>query len=391
MAARVVLDVPSGGRSGFLRGLGVLLGSVLVAIGVIATPFTLLFAVGFAADYAGIISGDAKASDVLWSLLALVVTVVLAWLGLRLIRGRRRLGLYLRKFGYGDSTRAVTGALTSAVGRRVRVVTLDDAMVTPVPPPRWRRRLAGLALIVFTGVVVYFVLWVRGGGIERSVANGQHTDPGQADNIKDSFGAAMGNAFADAIGMAVLLVLIGFVMLLAGGIAVFAAGAWVAAIRAGRFTRRTIDTESAIAPIATRIGALSRKIFSPRLFVTRVTGPIWQAAVRGLGAAADVVIIDVSHPTDPLLWEVETMKLMFGDRWVLVGAYEHVGALGDQRTAAGTDNRARLARLLDGEEIIAYGHAPADRKRFIRALRNRLYRKTPRHPLAPTMSTAAAR
>jgi hypothetical protein len=110
--------------------------------------------------------------------------------------------------------------------------------------------------------------------------------------------------------------------------------------------------------------------FSPRLFVVRVADAIWPEAVRGLGAAADVVIIDVSHPTDALLWEVEAMRLIFGRRWLLVGAYEYVTPLANPQTANSDDHRGRLARLLDGEQVIAYGHTKEDIRRFSRALRH---------------------
>jgi hypothetical protein len=105
----------------------------------------------------------------------------------------------------------------------------------------------------------------------------------------------------------------------------------------------------------------------------RVTDAIWPQAVRGLGAAADVVIIDVSHPTDALLWEVEAMRLTFGRRWLLVGAYEYVTPLANPQTANSDDHRSRLARLLDGEQVIAYGHTKEDIRRFSRALRHRLH------------------
>ena len=118
----------------------------------------------------------------------------------------------------------------------------------------------------------------------------------------------------------------------------------------------------------------SRRVFSPRLFVARVKNQVWPQAVYGLGAASDLVILDVSHPTDAMLWEVQTMRNMFGGRWVLVGAYEHVASLTDPGVAAGSDHRGRLAQLLDGHEVLAYGHTPADHARFVTALRNRLHR-----------------
>jgi hypothetical protein len=377
MAARVVLDVPAaGGSGGFLRGLGAAVGFVLMIAGVLVAPFAVVIAYSLIAERVGGGTPDDPpplVSSVAWSLVAVVGVVVALRLGLRLIRGRRRLALYLRKFGHGDSTRAVTTALTSAVGRQVRVVTLDDAMVAAVGVDRTRRRLVAVAFVALAALLAWGIVWL----VDFVDADGG-ADTGSADPLDQ--------LFADLV----LIVVVFVGLVLAASLTLFAGGVYLAALRAGRFAQRTIDTERSIAPTAARISKLSRKVFSPRLFVARVSSPIWTQAVQALAGVADVVIIDVSHPTDPLLWEVETMKPRFGDRWVLVGAYEQVGKLADPRAAVGSDRRALLARALDGEEIVAYGHTPADHARFVLALRNRLQhtlsarRATPpaHHPVA---------
>ena len=75
--------------------------------------------------------------------------------------------------------------------------------------------------------------------------------------------------------------------------------------------------------------------------VVRVASSVWQNAVQGLANVADVVVIDVSHPTDALLWEVATMKPLFGTRWVLVGSYDQVVWLGHPRVATAADARGQ--------------------------------------------------
>ncbi len=363
MAAQVVLDLPAeGGFARFRRGLAALTGSVLMVAVVIAAPFTVVVAVGLVSDYLSGGTPDSpppSGSSVVWGLVAVVGVFVGYRLARWLIRGRRRLGLYLRKFGHGDSTRVLTTALTSAVGRQVRVVTLDDEMVAAVGVDRARRRLAALAFLVFAGLTVWGILWLTNSG-------------GPAD--EDGGGATSADPWGELMSDIVMVILIFLGLVLTASLALFSGGVYLAAARAGRFAKRRIDSERAIAPTATKIAKLSRKVFSPRLVVVRVASAIWQNTVRGLAGAADVLIIDVSHPTDALLWEVTTMKPLFADRWVLVGAYEHVHALGHPETALRGDPRGLLARQLETEMVIAYGPTPADQSRFVRALRSRLYR-----------------
>jgi hypothetical protein len=109
-----------------------------------------------------------------------------------------------------------------------------------------------------------------------------------------------------------------------------------------------------------------------RLVVVAVPTAFWQRAVHGLAAVCDVVIIDVSRPTENLLWEMRNIKPLFHGRWVLVGARDHVAPLADAQTAAGHDPVGLLARMLDGERVLVYGPDPADRRRFARSLRRSL-------------------
>jgi hypothetical protein len=362
MAVQIVWDVPSTGAAGrVLRGIGVVLGMILVIAGLVAATLPLLYVLIVVSDLIeGRQPSALEANDLRILGIFGASMIVGLWVGLRLIRGRRRLGLYLRKFGFGESTRTVTAALTTAVGRSVRLVTLDDAMVSPLGVSRSRRRLAWWVWALTFALVVWGLYWAFGGGYDQaSQAADEIADPGE------SFSAGLGAIFA------LLVVLVG--VSLAGGFAIFGGAAYLAARRAERASTRVIDNAWAIASTARTIASRSRQILSPRLVVVRVATTLWQNAVQGLANVADVVVIDVSHPTDALLWEVATMKPQFGNRWVLVGAQDSVTSLAHPQTAHGGDHRGLLARQLDGEQIIAYGPRPADQQRFARALRRRLY------------------
>jgi hypothetical protein len=373
MAVRVVLDVPHAGTMARTRrAIAILIGWLLVLAGIAAMAIPMWFtvvAVTDAIDGKGLrapwqlsdsASPEDQASTTRTFIIAAVIAIVAIWLGLRVIRGRRRYGLYLRKFGYGESTRVLTSALATAVGNRVRMVTLDDSVVEPLGVSKGRRRtplvLGAICLIVavlctYQGIADY----------HRNLASSES---------QDSVG---GQIVSGVVSGVVYLIAMFFVALLLC-IAVVAVSARRAARRAQRLTTHAIDHEGQIARTAQTIRRLTRKILSPRLVVVRVAGGIWQQVVSMLARSADVVVIDVSHPTNPLLWEVSTMKQAFRGRWVLVGAYEHVMPLTDPNRDPSRDMHGALAALIDGEEILAYGHqTKQDQSRFTRALRSRLY------------------
>lgn len=357
MAVRVVLDVPgAGGLARLMRGVALLLGVVLMLAAILAAVYPLALAVIIIdTTVDGSTIDPLSSDDQLGLAISLGIVIIGSWLGVRLIRGRRRLGLYLRKFGYGDATRAVSQALRGGVGRRVRFVTLDDAMVAPLGVSKAPRRIAWLVCVVCSALAAWWLYWAFGG---------------PSDQALEAAGGDANEAFTVIVTLFIALV----GLCLALSIALFAGSAYRSARAAERFATRAIDSDRIIEPTAREIARLSRRVFSPRLVVVRVASPIWQPAVYGLGRVSDVVIIDISHPTDALLWEVTNMKPLFGDRWVLVGAYDQVYALAHPHAGLSGDPRGLLARLLEGEEVLAYGHTPADHRRFLRALRNRLHR-----------------
>ena len=59
--------------------------------------------------------------------------------GVKLMRGRPRTVLFLRKFGFDEAKLFVSHAPSEALGRRWRLVTLDDLAIQPVTTPRLTR------------------------------------------------------------------------------------------------------------------------------------------------------------------------------------------------------------------------------------------------------------
>jgi hypothetical protein len=116
-------------------GLFVLIGLVACMPAFALSFFVLLtaFHTNDAGSGAVVASGhgiDLGSVCIVWC--AAVTTAVLGLaLGVRLVRGRRRLVLFLRRFGHTAATHAATVAAAS-IGSRWRLVTLDDAQIVPV-------------------------------------------------------------------------------------------------------------------------------------------------------------------------------------------------------------------------------------------------------------------
>ena len=113
------------------------MGAVLLVVGIaasiVAVPANVLAAAWFLDEDIDIEFEPGRTLSADEVLLAWAVSTPLAFFGvrrgLRLVRGRRSLVLFLRRFGYDDATSAVTFAVTRTIGSTWRLVTLDDAEI----------------------------------------------------------------------------------------------------------------------------------------------------------------------------------------------------------------------------------------------------------------------
>ena len=109
-------------------------------------------------------------------------------------------------------------------------------------------------------------------------------------------------------------------------------------------------------------------------WVLRVASSVWQQTVSRMASVASVPLIDVSEPTENVLWEIDALTARFGSRCVVIGHHDRVSRLaappGSGPSAGSLDER--LARLLDGREVLAYTTDRRGMRRFARALRGTL-------------------
>jgi hypothetical protein len=420
MAFEVVLDHPSWN---VLRGpreaLTTLVGIVLMGIGLVISPLVLLLLLAPVAWVAREMEEmQGKVTEMsAWPLghlalawlLSLVLAVTFGYVGYRLVRGRRQIVLWLRKFGYDDATQAVSYAVARSMGRSWRLVTLDDSEVAPIGVPLTIRRASdlwslGAQTVHFGGKVLTVLPRVApallvllplliildtitgpdtGKGmmpsIEKHVGavfavfeNGGFTRPFGFDTVS----AFLGVLILEVVILATLLVSIP-VMLLGLPLVVpaqFLSDAAAAAEKADELSRQNLTSPEDVNRASALVAHSGRAIIAPRLVVLRVSSSIWQYAVRRLAAQSAAIIIDVSEPTSNLFWEIDELNDKYDARFVVVGEYSRVEMIRRrEEIRTGDELTATLSRLLDGKKVIAYQtHKRGGMRRFSWALRNRL-------------------
>ena len=400
------------------RRLGTLAGGIVLTIGLLASavafPTTILvasFVIGWLSEQEGEMdpwpSEDVPVPEILlaWAVSAPIAIVALK-VGLRLLRGDRELVLFLRRFGFDDATRAVTYAASKTIGGSWRLVTLDDAEIAPIGVARGTAALFGVGRFIATAtgklgqaVVRLFpyavlAMWAIV-GLEFLRAEDWRTvlDDGTLDPYFDTLQAvgqlrfpfdAVGSDLPGLFALVVIAAALAGIAAAVGAVAILLSLLFLPiflfvsssadAVRQAEAAktsqiRTAMDADAAAATIAAR----SRKVFAPRLVVLRVATPVWQETVSRLLDVSAVPLIDLSDPTENVLWELEELTRRFGPRCLIVGQRERVVRFADApETAAPGSLDERLRALLDGQEVLAYTTDRRGMRRFARALRGKL-------------------
>ena len=336
-------------------------------------------------------------------LLALLVTIGGVILGLRLVRRNRNLLLFLRRFGFSPATKTVTEA-TTQLGDFWRVVTLDDDRIEslgsgdvvedlvevvsgvkrsyrsarPWVTKGWKLVMRGAAAVLAISLV--FVVrpgpdWdARLDRLEVLVDVDQEPDGGwmlaaRIAAVVLIVGVAM------AVLWAALVVVVGWVLSLP--IRLVYGGVSRGVTAAAALDELHIVEVEQIATVGEIVRRQSRTVFGARLAVLTVSSAIWQETVTGIAELCAIPLIDISEPTENVLWEVEELVRRFGDRCVFIGAYDRLQEL----TTREPDHlMERLSTFLDGRQVLGYKSDAGGGERFVRALGSTLERHI-RRPL----------
>ena len=334
------------------------------------------------------------------------MTIVGIGLGIRLLRGKRGLVLFLRRFGYEDATKALSFAAAKTVGGSWRLVTLDDAAIAPLGIPARTRRLysAGGRALSAAGKFTE-LLWTRllpltlaamAAVIGIELLRAPDWRAALDDGTFEPYSAAVDSLMnrevpLDAIGWSLpgvfAILAIFFTLVLATGfltfglmllmfplapVLFFLLASSMAVEKAEQATTRPIHDKTDVWHATQAVAQLSQRVFAPRLVVLRVATPVWKQTVKGFAEVCSAPLIDLSDVSENVLWEIEELTRTFGRRCLLVGQHDRVAWLVDPPEASAGSSEGRLLQLLDGYEVLAYTTDPRGTRRFARSLRARL-------------------
>lgn len=350
-----------------LRALAGLVGAVLTIAGLIATVPPLLFLV---LSLLVLLMGDnplsrLDADGLMGLLLCIAVAAVCLYLGRRLVRGKRRLVLFLRRFGFQSASKALTFAVSTALGRRWRLVTLDDAEIAPMGVPGGKRWAVGIGrwifLSLFVIILIYALFWFFGdapGRILDDIFNNIfNASKDRGDNPIGAFIVAIFGMIV--AGFVILLVIVSIMLMwvsLAATASLFSWYTWREVRKAESSKALELKEAGRIEATVAYLARRANRIFAPRLAVLRVSGTFWQEVVRTLADTVDVIVVDISEPSENLLWEIETLKRLKDVRPVFVGQLNRIEQLKKGTNLSGSlaETGLRLRSLLTDEAVLVY-------------------------------------
>jgi hypothetical protein len=433
MPARIILDYP---RTHTLRRLArrwrILTGRTLRLLGLVGWLAAIPASIWLARDR----FGDAVAPDprsgamaVGWVAAALVVPFVLRTVGRWLAHERdpTRLVLFLRRFRYAHATDAVTFAIATTLGSAWRLVTLDDGSVEPVGVSpavtiplhlvHWLHVVGEYALktlgVCWRLLVWYCTITLLGSALilaielvsdrnwapyltiaERVSSGGDLIPlvgadrPGAVAALVVPAAAAVPWLAPYATTLAALDTVepteeaqfVFWAAVIGAGIIVLWVWGEVAGARSrldliARTETVRIDSAASVTSTAQWVWGASAMRWGATLTIAEVDDAVWREAVTAFADHSVATIIDVSEPTDHLLWEVDVLR-RHTRPCVFIGLRDRIGDLVDPSASHGNDARRRLASLLESEVIIAYTTDRRGLRRFAHALRNILHSRS---------------
>jgi hypothetical protein len=286
--------------------------------------------------------------------------------GLILTSPRKKLVLFLRRFGNEDINHSIRRAVRWHLGTTYRLITLDDLAFRPASSPPGPKAvaagtiIAAAALALLTERAIEWVLEVvkTGEAVQTYV-----WVPGSIDAMEGWYfeiflywvakGAFLVECYIVGLGA---LVAIGILFL-------------------GRRSRLSIENVDRIRKVERQVERLKSwrrgpSLFAPQASVVRVVDALWQPTVVSLLRHAEAVLIDISVPSESILWELRAAREASTSKLILLAQtdrlIEWIGQLGP---AGSTQNEvlaaARGLSLIiystsDRLDMVALAAAPSD-------------------------------
>ena len=386
MPVHVVMEQPHARHLvGLRHGIAALLGLALILVSWATLPVLAYLLYRSYRHTQHFWSSGGKGTVVVFVALVIALLVVPWFVGLRLVRGSRRLVLFLRRFGYTDATDALTFAALTTMGRSWRLVTLDDAAVAPVGISQGMAKFAAAGEFSWVwfgrarkrvGFLVRLALGVGLAGMALVAGHTYIRHHSELTMVQAAVGYHHRARHSGDAGTFRIFLIVAIAAVAAAVVFTLVALILMTVFRPWhRFSATLQRAEQAkvtrvmsppdVLNVAGAVRKQARKVFSPRLMVLNVDSAVWKTTVKTVANLAAVVLIDVSVLTENLLWEIAEVAEDPSTVCVLVGHAEGLRAL----DVIDTPLEQRLVELLDGRTILAYEKGEQGMTRFANALR----------------------
>jgi hypothetical protein len=253
--------------------------------------------------------------------------------------------LFLRRFGPHEHTEAMRDAFRRELGKRYRLVTLDDSVFVPLRLPGRETALSGTAFAMtllasvglFAAALLYFAM-----------------------QFQPTITGWPGLVMVQGMLMFGLPVLIFTSWVCGVSLAFFV----VHAMRTSRRSRAVVREEDDIARLASDVARMRKRtrrslLAAPRSIVVTVRDSLWQATVDSLIGGSDAVIIDTTEMTENIQWEIARVEAQSPEKLIRIACRPSSDAEFAYAIPRSRADRKTLARNLDA--VIANAAAAGGR------------------------------
>jgi hypothetical protein len=247
----------------------------------------------------------------------MIFLAVLGSIAYSMLYGRKRIVLVLRRFHRPEVGAVISAAHRKRLKRRYRLVTLYDAAFPRAGSP------AGFQTIIWMSVPL---MWFIASLVPSLLAQAFPITPSFTDNnLITAVGIQV--FFADIWPFFFIISLVINLFLCFALMICLALHRW----RIYRRTKLAIFNEKDLASVKYSVWSLgswmtTAGIMGGRSTVVEVESHLWQEAVAAFASIAQGIIIDASHQSENLMWEINYCSDRHADKTVLIGANHSLDA-----------------------------------------------------------------
>jgi hypothetical protein len=136
-----------------------------------------------------------------------------------------------------------------------------------------------------------------------------------------------------------------------------------AVMEAEQAKTREIRNEGDLGVAVSAVAERSRRVFGPQLVVLRVASSVWRQTVSRFASMSSLALIDVSEPTEHLIWEIDELRTRTRTKCVFICEHRRAEAIASAPSQPFDGHAARLlewkrsspTRRINGED----GDSPA--------------------------------